>query len=81
MKIKTNIFTKINNWLVALFLCSTCMAVVLPSEGVVVLTNIIMFGALLVLNAKNYFKNGSYKYSIIVTGVLIVLFLINMLFA
>ena len=56
------------------------MAVVLPREGIVVLTNIALFGVLLVLNVKSYLKKGLYKYSFIMAAILFVLFLINMLF-
>lgn len=72
--------TEINSLLVALFLCSTCISVVLPSDGIVVLTNIVLFCVVLVLNVKSYLKKGEYKNSFIMAAILFVLFLINMLF-
>ena len=77
---KTNKIEGINSWLVAIFLCSTCMAVIIPSEGIVVLTNIVLFGLIILLNAPNYIRYSSYKHSIALAGVLIILFIINMLF-
>lgn len=68
----------INSWIVALLICSTCIAVVIPSQGVVVLTNILLFGIIIVLNIRHY-SIRKYAPSIVLTTLLLVLFMINIL--
>lgn len=77
MKQKDRI-VNINSWIVALFVCSTCIAVVIPSQGIVVLTNIVLFGAMIVLNIRHY-SLRKYAPSIVMATLLLVLFMINML--
>lgn len=77
MKQKNRIIN-INSWIVALFICSTCIAVVIPSQGIVVLTNIVLFGAMIVLNLSHY-SLRKYTPSIVMAALLLVLFIINIL--
>lgn len=73
------IVTNINCWFIALFLCSTCISVILPDRGgVVVLSNVFLFSSLIVLNIRN-FSIDNYKRIIITVVLLVVLFLINLL--
>lgn len=68
----------INNWIVALLICSTCVSVVIPYQGAVVLTNVVLFGAMIVMNFK-YYSLRTYAPTIVVTTLLLVLFMINIL--
>lgn len=77
MKQKDRI-VNINSWIVALLICSTCIAVVIPSQGIVVLTNIVLFGAMIVLNIRHY-SLRKYAPSLVMATLLLVLFMINIL--
>ncbi len=68
----------INSWIVALLVCSTCIAVVIPSQGIVVLTNILLFGAMIVFNIRHFSVQKSAP-SIVMVVLLLVLFMINIL--
>lgn len=68
----------INSWIVALLICSTCIAVVIPSEGIVVLTNILLFGTMIILNISHY-SLRKYSPSIVMATLLLALFMVNIL--